>query len=50
MEKSYITNVSSGEGLIKVKNSFIPFKNKFPKDTELYKLMTTKLSDLKNNN
>ena len=45
MEKTYITNVNSGEGLIRVRNSLIPFRNKFPKDTELYKLMTTKLEE-----
>lgn len=45
MEKIYITNVSSGEGLIKIRNSLIPFRNKFPKDTELYKLMTTKFNE-----
>ena len=28
MEKGYITNVDSGEGLIRVRNSLIPFKNK----------------------
>lgn len=47
MEKVYITNVPSGEGLIRVRNSLIPFRNKFPKDTELYKLMTTKLEEQK---
>lgn len=45
MEMSYITNAVAGEGLIRVRNSLIPFKNKFPKDTELYKLMTTKLEE-----
>jgi type IV secretory pathway VirB4 component len=45
MEKGYITNVNSGEGLIRVRNSLIPFKNKFPKDTKLYKLMTTKIEE-----
>lgn len=45
MEKVYITNVASGEGLIRVRSSLIPFKNKFPKDTELYKLMTTKIEE-----
>ena len=41
-EQNYITNANTGEGLIKVRSSIIPFKNEFPKDTELYKLMTTK--------
>lgn len=39
---SYITNVGAGHGLIKVGSSLIPFANKFPKSTKLYKLMTTK--------
>ena len=43
LQLSYITNVESGEGLLKIGSSLIPFSNKFPKDTELYKLMTTKL-------
>ena len=43
LQLSYITNVGSGEGLLKIGGSLIPFSNKFPKDTELYKLMTTKL-------
>ena len=39
---SYITNVDAGHGLIKVGSSLVPFANKFPKNTKLYKLMTTK--------
>ena len=42
LQMSYITNSGAGEGLIKVGSSLVPFKNKFPKNTELYKLMTTK--------
>ena len=42
LQMSYITNVNAGEGLIKIGNSLIPFINRFPKNTELYKLMTTK--------
>lgn len=49
MEKVYITNVDIGEGLIRVRNSLVPFKNQFPKDTELYKLMTTKIEEQKYN-
>lgn len=45
---SYITNVDAGHGLIKVGSSLVPFANKFPKNTKLYKLMTTKLSDIAN--
>lgn len=42
LQMSYITNSGAGEGLIKVGSSLVPFKNRFPKNTELYKLMTTK--------
>ncbi len=45
LQMSYITNVNAGEGLIKIGSSLIPFINKFPKNTELYKLMTTKLGE-----
>ena len=45
MEMKYITNANVGEGLIRIRNSLIPFRNKFPKDTQLYKLMTTKLEE-----
>ena len=43
---SYITNVGAGEGLLKVGSSLVPFVNRFPKNTKLYQLMTTKLSEL----
>lgn len=42
---SYITNAQSGCGLIKYGGSLVPFVNRFPKHTKLYKLMTTKPSD-----
>ena len=42
LQMSYITNVEAGHGLIKVGSSLVPFENKFPKNTRLYKLMTTK--------
>ena len=42
---SYITNVDAGHGLIKIGSSLIPFENSFPRDTKLYGLMTTKLSE-----
>ena len=42
LQMSYITNVEAGHGLIKVGSSLVPFANKFPKNTKLYKLMTTK--------
>jgi hypothetical protein len=42
LQLSYITNVGAGEGLLKVGSNLVPFENHFPKDLELYKLMTTK--------
>lgn len=42
LQMSYITNVDAGNGLIKVGSSLVPFVNKFPHNTKLYKLMTTK--------
>ena len=42
LQLSYITNVEAGRGLIKVGSSLVPFVNNFPKNTMLYKLMTTK--------
>ena len=43
---SYITNVDFGRGLIKCGSAIVPFMDTFPKHTQLYKLMTTKPSDL----
>ena len=43
---SFITNVEAGHGLLKVGNSLIPFVNKFPKNSELYRLMSTKLNEV----
>lgn len=45
-QMSYITNVEPGHGLIKIGSSLVPFENSFPKDTKLYKLFTTKLSEV----
>ena len=39
---SYITDVSPGCGLIKVGSALVPFENKFPRNTKLYRLMSTK--------
>ena len=46
-QMKYITNVGFGKGLIKVGSNIVPFENRFPKDTELYKLMTTKPGESK---
>ena len=42
---SYITNVDAGHGLLKVGSNLVPFENKFPKDTKLYQLMTSKFGE-----
>ena len=41
-QMSYVTNADAGCGLIKYGSALVPFINRFPKDTKLYKLMTTK--------
>jgi len=41
-QMSYITDTEAGCGLIKYGSSLVPFMNRFPKDTKLYRLMTTK--------
>ena len=33
-------------GLLKVGSSLVPFVNRFPRNTELYKLMTTKFGEV----
>lgn len=38
----YITDVPAGTGLLKVGSALVPFENKIPKNTMLYKLVTTK--------
>ena len=43
---SYVTQANEGEGLLFYGNVIVPFVDRFPKDTEMYKMMTTKFSDL----
>ncbi|MBR3997060.1 MAG: ATP-binding protein, partial [Clostridia bacterium] len=40
---SYVTHSGEGEGLLFYGSTILPFVDRFPKDTELYRLMTTKL-------
>ena len=42
----YVTNSNAGEGLLFYGNVIIPFVDHFPKDTELYSIMTTRPEDL----
>ena len=43
---SYVTHSGAGEGLLFYGNVILPFVDRFPTDTELYRIMTTRLSDL----
>ena len=43
---SYVTHSGEGEGLLFYGSTILPFVDHFPKDTELYRIMTTKVSDL----
>ncbi len=42
----YVTNSNAGEGLLFFGSVIIPFVDHFPKDTELYGIMTTRPEDL----
>ena len=43
---SYVTHSGAGEGLIFYGNVILPFVDRFPTDIELYRIMTTKLSEV----
>ena len=43
---SYVTNSGEGEGLLFYGNVILPFIDRFPTDTELYRIMTTKLNEV----
>ena len=43
---SYVTHSGEGEGLLFYGNTIIPFVDHFPKNTELYGIMTTKLQEV----
>ena len=44
-QMSYITGAEAGHGLIRFGGFIVPFINEFPRDTELYHLMTTAPGD-----
>ena len=44
---SYVTHSGEGEGLLLYGSTILPFVDHFPKNTELYAIMTTKPLDLK---
>ena len=41
-QMDHVNNAPAGHGLIKVGGAIVPFINDFPKDTELYRLMSTR--------
>ncbi len=43
---SYVTHSGEGEGLLFYGNVILPFQDRFPKDTELYRIMTTKPNEV----
>ena len=43
---SYVTHSGEGAGLLFYGNVILPFVDHFPKDLELYRIMTTKLSEV----
>ena len=43
---SYVTHSGEGEGLLFYGNVILPFVDRFPTDLQLYRIMTTKLSEL----
>ena len=45
---SYVTHSEAGEGLIFYGNVILPFVDRFPEDTELYRIMTTKPNEVVN--
>ena len=42
---SYVTHSGEGEGLLFYGSVILPFVDRFPKDTELYRIMTTRLTE-----
>lgn len=45
---SYVTHSEAGQGLIFYGNVILPFVDRFPTDTELYRIMTTRPEELAN--
>lgn len=44
-DMEYVTNVDVGHGLIYTGAQCMPFEDKFPENTELYKIMSTKAGE-----
>ena len=46
---AFVTHAGVGQGLLFYGDVILPFEDHFPTDTELYKIMTTKMSEVKAN-
>ena len=40
-KKRHLTNAEPGHGLLRIGGSLVPFSNTIPRDTELYRLLST---------
>lgn len=45
-EQKYISSGKSGMGLLRIQEDIVPFDDKFPKNTKLYQIMTTKPNEV----
>lgn len=45
-ELRYISSSPPGQGILSIDHIFIPFRDRFPEDSKLYKLMTTKFGEV----
>ena len=43
---SYVTNTEAGQGLLFAGKSIVPFIDHFPKENDLYQMMTTKIEEI----
>ncbi len=43
---SFVTNSEAGHGLLFAGKSIVPFIDRFPQDTDLYRMMTTKIEEV----
>ena len=44
-QMGYVTNADSGNGLLFAENTLVPFEDKFPEESYLYKLLSTKFGE-----
>jgi hypothetical protein len=44
-QMGYVTNADSGNGLLFAESTLVPFEDKFPEDSYLYKLLSTKFGE-----